>query len=145
MLATAGRLKRTRPEASPASRFKVIEIGNTSPEAKRLHEAALASEHRSLFLPLVRGVTPRALEVFDFAEQGMVTGSRDSTTVPTQALYLLNDPFVSMQGRNFASRLLSNAEQSDPARVQQAYQIAFNRPATEIEVGRVLGYLDSPI
>ena len=24
----------------------------------------------------------------------MVTGSRDSTTVATQALYLLNDPFV---------------------------------------------------
>ena len=142
MLATAGKLKRTRPEASPASRFKVIEIGNTSPEAKRLHEAALASEHRSLFLPLVRGITPRALEVFDFAEQGMVTGSRDSTTVPTQALYLLNDPFVRMQGRNFASRLLSNAEQSDPDRVQQAYQFAFNRPATEIEVGRVLSYLE---
>ena len=36
----------------------------------------------------------------------MVTGSRDTTTVATQALYLLNDPFVRRQSLALAERLL---------------------------------------
>ena len=70
---------------------------NNGPLAQTILEEAGASKHRSIYLPLLRGMTPRSLEVFDFAEQGMVTGSRDTTTVATQALYLLNDPFVRQQ------------------------------------------------
>ena len=36
----------------------------------------------------------------------MVTGRRDTTTVATQALYLLNDPFVRRQSLDLAERLL---------------------------------------
>ena len=55
------------------------------------------------------------LEVFDFAEQGMVTGSRDTTTVATQALYLLNDPFVRQQALTLAEPLLPATETLDDA------------------------------
>ena len=84
----------TARSGSPAQDLRVIEMSNVSPIAKKLDEQAQSSMHRSVYLPLLRTLTPRVLEVFDFAEQGMVTGSRDTTTVAPQALYLLNDPFV---------------------------------------------------
>lgn len=141
MLAAAGRLNLAKPEASPAKELKVIEMRNNGPEARRLADLASASVHRSLYLPLVRGVTPRSLEVFDFAEQGMVTGSRDSTTVPTQALYLLNDPFVRKQSLALAERLLQQADANDYDRVNRAYQLAFGRTATPQEIDRANSYL----
>ena len=140
-LAASGQLNLARPEGSLAKDFKVIEMRNNGPEARGLIDKSSESVHRSVFLPLVRGVTPRALEVFDFAEQGLVTGSRDSTTVPTQALYLLNDPFVRRQALAFADRLLKNTEQNDYDRVNLAYRLAFGRPATPAEIDRANSYL----
>src|SRR5207249_3106540 len=90
---------------TPAKEFKVMELPNNGPQAKRLEADSQASPHRSIYLPLLRGLTPHSLEVFDFAEQGMVTGQRDSTTVAPQALYLLNDPFVRQQAVALPERL----------------------------------------
>lgn len=141
MLAASGTLNPARPEASPAKNLKVIEMRNNGPEARKLADDASASVYRSVFLPLVRGVTPRSLEVFDFAEQGMVTGSRDATTVPTQALYLLNDPFVRKQSLAFAERVLKQEGISDDQRLQLVYQLALGRPATPSESNRASFYL----
>ena len=141
MLAAAGKLDRTRPEGSPAKEFKVVEMRNNGAEARRLTEDASRDLHRSVYLPLVRGVTPRALEVFDFAEQGMVTGSRDSTTVPTQALYLLNDPFVRRQALALAERVVQTPNLNDFDRLQLAYQLAFGRNATPAESDRATAYV----
>ncbi len=141
MLVTSGKLNRTRPAASPAKKLRVVEMQNNGGEARNLSEEARLSVYRSLYLPLVRGVVPRALEVFDFAEQGLVTGSRDSTTVPTQALYLLNDPFVRRQALAFAEHVLQPLERGDDERIQQAYQIAFGRSATPTEIERATKYL----
>src|SRR5262249_9547851 len=113
MLAAAGTLNQARPEGSPAQQVKVMEIGNNGREAKHLSTAALASRHRSIYLPLVRGLIPKGLEVFDFAAQGMVTGRRDTTTVAPQALYLLNDPFVRTQALVLAQRLLRRGDLED--------------------------------
>ncbi|HVX11573.1 MAG TPA: PSD1 and planctomycete cytochrome C domain-containing protein [Pirellulales bacterium] len=136
MLSVVGTLDVHRPAASPASDLKVIELGNNGREARRLREVAGASRYRSVYLPLLRGLTPAALEVFDFAEQGMVTGHRDTTTVATQSLYLLNDPFVRREARELAARLLEPAGLGDEGRVQWAYRLAFSRPASAAEVER---------
>jgi hypothetical protein len=140
MLAASGQLDRNRPRGSVAMELKVIEMPNNGPKAKRVLEVAAASKHRSVYLPLVRTLTPRSLEVFDFAEQGMVTGSRDSTTVATQALYLLNDPFVQQQARALAERLLKT-DRVDAGRIDLAYRLALGREATAKEIGRARDYL----
>ncbi|MBI5757624.1 MAG: DUF1553 domain-containing protein, partial [Planctomycetales bacterium] len=140
-LAAAGKLNLTRPEASPAKDFKVTELRNNGPEAGRLAQYAAASPHRSVYLPLLRLLTPISLSVFDFAEQGMVTGSRDTTTVAPQALYLLNDPFVRRQSLTLAERLLKNVELDDAARIHLAYQLTVSRPPTSQEVERAVSYL----
>jgi hypothetical protein len=55
------------------------------------------------------------------------------STVPTQALTLLNSPFVLSQASRFAARI--KAEASDPAaQVQAAYRMALARAATPQEI-----------
>ncbi len=70
MLALAGQLTPGRPSTTPANELPVIEIRNNGPEAKQILAFVAASQYRSVYLPLVRGIVPGALEVFDFAEQG---------------------------------------------------------------------------
>jgi hypothetical protein len=141
MLAAAGTLDPARPEGSPAMDLKVVELPNNGPLAKRLAADALESRHRSVYLPLLRGLTPRPLEVFDFAEQGLVTGRRDATTVAPQALYLLNNPFVHQQAVALAGRLLGEAGRDDAGRIDRAYRLMLGRPATPKEVERARDFL----
>ena len=140
-LAASGRLDRARPVGSPAMNLPVIELTNNGPQAKRLIALAQSSRYRSVYLPLLRGLTPESLAVFDFAEQGMVTGDRDTTTVAPQALYLLNDPFVRFESEALARRVRQPAHLSDPQRIDLAYRLALGRPATEAETHRVVAYL----
>jgi len=139
-LAAAGQLDLSRPVGSPAMNLVVSELTNNGVQAKRLIKEAQSSQHRSIYLPLLRGLTPEALAVFDFAEQGMVTGDRDTTTVAPQALYLLNDPFVMSQSRTLAERVLA-AHLSDKKRIDLAYRLTLGRHATEAELGRAAAYL----
>jgi mono/diheme cytochrome c family protein len=141
MLAAAGTLAQEPARGSPAQNLKVIELRNNGPEAQRLQEEAQRSTRRSVYLPLLRGLTPRALEVFDFAEQGMVTGSRDTTTTAPQALYLLNDPFVRRQSLALADRLLRQKSLNDEGRIQLAYRLTLGRLAAVKEIARAIDYL----
>jgi len=64
----------------------------------------------------------------------MVTGKRDVTIVPSQALYLMNDSFVTRVADAMARRVI--AEQASPdERIKLAYQLAYARPpkADELE------------
>jgi hypothetical protein len=141
MLALAGKLDRLPPKNSAARSLKVMELTDKSPLAKSLNDEATRSRHRSIYLPLLRGLTPRALEVFDFAEQGMVTGSRFTTTVAPQALYLLNDPFVRQQAQALAQQLLGRSASDDAGRLDRAYRLAVGRPATAQEIERARSYI----
>jgi hypothetical protein len=140
-LSAAGTLSRSRPQASPAKDLQVVELTDNGQVAKRLLAAGRASLHRSVYLPLLRGLTPMALRAFDFAEQGMVTGRRDTTTVATQSLYLLNDPFVRRQSLALAERLLRRTDLDDAGRVRWAYRLTVGRAATEQEIARAKSYL----
>ena len=140
-LAASGRLEAGRPKQAIVSEHKVMEMRNNGPEARGITQSADSSEFRSVYLPLLRGITPNALQVFDFAEQGMVTGHRDTTTVAPQALYLLNDPFVRGSSLKLAEGLVGNASLDDEARIQRAYRLTLGREALSSEVQRALAYL----
>src|SRR5262249_32175892 len=140
MLTAGGNLKAERLKGAPEMDMKVIELTDRSPLAKTLQDEAYKSVHRSIYLPLLRGLTPRALEVFDFAEQGLVTGSRDTTTVAPQALYLLNDPFVRQQAQVLAQRLLGKGT-DDPERLRLAFRLTLGRAAAGKESERARSYL----
>jgi hypothetical protein len=140
-LAVAGVLDRSRPQKSVAAELKVIEIRNNGPESQRINEVCRSSRARSIYLPLLRTLVPTSLEVFDFADQGLVTGSRDSTTVPTQALYLLNDEFVRRNALTMAESLLASQDLDDHGRIEAAYLSTVGRTPSTTEVARAEYYL----
>ena len=99
------------------------------------------STKRSVYLPIIRNYVPPVLETFDFAEPSSVTGRRDVTTVSTQALYLMNNPFVMAQARA-AAALLEEGSSADPfERVQDIYMKAFGRRASKEETDRAIAYV----
>ncbi len=140
MLQASHQLERERPTASPAAQLKVIELRNNGAEARNIEVQARDSRRRSLYLPLVRGLVPTSLHVFDFAEQGMVTGHRDETTVAPQALYLLNDPFVREQSQELAVAIVREHSTS-PARVHAVYRTLLGRLPEDHEAARVAQYI----
>ena len=85
------------------------------------------SLHRSIYLPILRDRLPDVLDLFDFAEPSLVTGDRETTNVPLQALYLLNSPFVQARAQALANRLLREAPTTE-ARIHLAFQLCFTRP-----------------
>jgi hypothetical protein len=63
---------------------------------------------RSVYLPVIRNDLPEIFEVFDFANPHFATGARSQTTVPTQGLFMLNDPQVMEAAEKTAARILSS-------------------------------------
>ncbi len=141
ILASAGTLHLNRPVGSAAQSLKMVEIRDNGPEAGTLRQRAEANTSRSVYLPLVRGITPQALEAFDPVEQTLVTGSRDTTTGPAQALFLLNSSFVRRQSLTLAERLLADKESNETERIRKAYRLGLGRLPSEKEVERVLQFL----
>jgi len=137
MLAASGKL-----DLAPAENSFVFTIGDSyigkgiKPEAFTEYE----SSKRSVYLPIVRDCVPEVLDLFDFAEPSLVVATRDATNVPSQALYLMNNPFVRTQANALAKRVLA-APLDHAKRIDLAYQLALGRAATAQEIERAQHYL----
>jgi len=97
--------------------------------------------YRSVYLPVARDVAPDSLAAFDFVDSTFVTGTRDTTNVPSQALYLLNSEFVAEQSKLLADRVLKaylagpngGATANLDQRATYAYWLVFNRQPDAVE------------
>jgi len=103
--------------------------------------APVSSTRRSLYLPVIRNDTPDLFQVFDFADPYSITGKRHTTTAPTQALFMLNSPFMLEQSRRWAEMLLAMSATDDARRLASAYAQAFGRPAAADESERALRFM----
>jgi hypothetical protein len=93
------------------------------PEAWR--RGVYVYQRRSLPYPM--------FDTFDHPDMNVTAGARHVSTVPTQALTLLNNPFVLAEATLFARRVEQQAR--DPhSQVELAYQIALARRPTEAEL-----------
>jgi hypothetical protein len=92
--------------------------------------------YRSIYLPIVRDFVPACLEVFDFAEPSLVIANRDTTNVPSQALYLMNNAFVIEQAKALAHRISIAPGLDHRGRITRAYELALCRPPTDAERAR---------
>lgn len=106
------------------------------------HPHYTRSTRRSIYLPVVRNALPDVLALFDAADPNGVTAARNDTTVPSQALFLLNHPFVRGHALHFAKRLLADAGVSDADRVRSAYRLALIRTPTQAELVATWEFLD---
>lgn len=57
----------------------------------------LENRNHSVYLPIIRTRVPEVLDLFDFVDPSLVMGARETTTVPSQALYLMNNEFIHQQ------------------------------------------------
>jgi hypothetical protein len=93
---------------------------------------------RSVYVYRKRGLAFPMFQVFDLPEQNVTSGARYVSTVPTQALTLLNDAFVLRHAQLFADRVKKEAG-DDPAReIDLAYRIALTRPPSPAELAVAL-------
>ncbi|HXJ41498.1 MAG TPA: DUF1553 domain-containing protein, partial [Bryobacteraceae bacterium] len=82
---------------------------------------------RSVYIYRKRGLPMPMLETFDLPNQNLTCGARNVTTVPTQALTLMNNDFVLNQAKLFANRLAEAVPGDQGGQVDLAYQIALSR------------------
>jgi len=137
ILAASGSLDLDRPEGSP-----ILELDNGPVRGgKGLQAVNKPSNVRSVYLPILRGMLPESLQVFDMADPSLIVGKRDVTTVATQALYLMNNPFVATQAERMAKRVLEPKGLDPSARIELAYRLALGRLPTEREKTDVDRYL----
>jgi hypothetical protein len=97
------------------------------------HHPVYQTPRRSIYLPVIRNALPDSLALFDAADPNSVAAVRNETTVPAQALYMLNNPFVREQSLHFARALLADAKASDADRIRRAHQSTLGRPPSERE------------
>ena len=95
------------------------------------------STRRTIYGLIERQNLPGVFRTFDFANPDTSSQRRFQTTVPQQALFLMNSPFVIEQARGLAHRVEASGGSSCAEEIQTVYQILFQRPAAEPEL--VLG------
>jgi hypothetical protein len=112
LLAAAGTLDRTVGG-------KAVQIAGEDP-----------ARRRTLYGFIDRQNLPSLFRSFDFASPDAHVPERHVTTVPQQALYLLNNEFVQAQAEALAERV---ADDPPAVRIDRMYGMVFQRPPSEAE------------
>ncbi len=97
---------------------------------------------RSVYLMTQRIKRHPFLALFDGPDPNASTAERRTTTVPTQALFFLNDPFVHANAEKFAQRLLATGN-VEAKQIETAYRLALGRSPTTSERAEAAEFLDA--
>ncbi|HVU86695.1 MAG TPA: PSD1 and planctomycete cytochrome C domain-containing protein [Pirellulales bacterium] len=121
LLAATGELDRTPGEAHPFPPESSWSFTQHGPFA-----AEYDTMKRSVYMMQKRNRRARFFALFDGADPNASTPLRDVTTVPTQALFFLNDPFLHERAAKFAARVTATPG-NNADRVDFAYRQLFGR------------------
>jgi len=128
LLAAGGNLETGPSGPHPFPKTQKLAFTQHSP-----FRAVYETNRRSVYLMTQRLRRHPFLALFDGADPNASTAERSETTVPTQALFMMNDPFVHAQAAALGQQLLAHAL-NDSGRVRRAFEIAFARgPNSEEE------------
>ena len=109
-----------------------------------------SSGRRSLYLLVNRQQMPGVLATFDVSVPDATLPRRNKTTVPQQALYLMNNRFLADRARKLIMRLdrvIASADETDliPERVAQLYDWVYGRAPSEDEQSLAQVFLSLPL
>ncbi len=107
-----------------------------SQEARTLHDAP----RRTIYLPINRAALEEFFSTFDYVDSAVSLEKRPVTTVPHQALFLMNHRLALHAGWKFAKRLAQHSS-DDLQRLQFAYVVCFSRLPTAAELTAAQAYL----
>ncbi len=114
--------------------------GETS--ANRISMNPEKTNRRSIYLPLRRSNLPTLYTLFDFGDAATPDGKRTSTTVATQALFVMNSPLVIREAKSLTDTVLKQ-EKQDKRRMEEIYLRVLGRNPDSSEMDRGLSYLQS--
>lgn len=144
MLQASGRLDPAR--SGPSLPLTAQNVHTIAPFF--LEEDSIIEQHvrnrRTVYQPIMRSgqmTDVDILNLFDFADPDQVVGTRAQTLVPTQALYLMNSPFIKEQARHLARKLVNDPKLDDEGRVSRLFLETLNRPATPRDVQQARQFL----
>lgn len=99
-----------------------VQVDITNPESNR----------RTIYSFVDRQDMPGIFRTFDHPSPEATSPGRFETTVPQQALFLMNSPFMNLNAKRLAERVLEGSLEDDQ-RIRKLYQIAFQREPSEFE------------
>ena len=102
--------------------------------------AVYESNKRSVYLMVQRIKRHPFLALFDGADPNATTPERRATTVPTQSLFFLNDPFVHAKAEKCATRL-QTARSDEAQRIDYLHRLTLGRAATDAERADAASFL----
>jgi len=99
------------------------------------------AKRRAVYTMIDRTNTPELLTQFDFPSPDVVTGRRYETTVPQQALFMMNSPMIIETARKLVDRPAFAELKSDEERVTLLYLAIFQRWPSRREVDLGITYV----
>jgi len=90
------------------------------------------SHRRSIYAFIERQNLPGTFRTFDFASPDTHQSQRPNTSVPQQALYMMNSPFVINQAKSLGEK--SSASLGDSNRITHLYRAVIGRAPTSDEL-----------
>ena len=92
------------------------------------------SARRTIYGLIDRQNLPAVFRTFDFANPDTSSQGRFHTTVPQQALFLMNSPFVIEQSRSLAQRAEVKLAVTPAEKIEALYRLVFQRAAARAEI-----------
>jgi hypothetical protein len=135
LLSAAGHLDASRPGSHPFPPIAAWAWTQHNP-----FKEVYASDHRTVYLMTQRLLRHPFLALFDGPDTNTTTDRRESSTVPLQALFLMNNPFVHEQARGLARRMMT-AGSDDGARIAFGFEVTLGRPPARDEIETARQYL----
>ena len=126
LLAVSGNLDSVPGQAHP---FPPVEQWGYTQHAP--FNANYDTNKRSVYVMRKRNTRDRFFALFDGPDPNESTAVRQVSTVPTQALFFLNDPFVYARADSLGRRLMTAPD--DRGRLDLACRLLFSRPATDAD------------
>ena len=99
------------------------------------------SPRRSIYLTVKRSNLIPILQLFDAPDSIQSIGHRDVTTVPPQALALMNSPLTRQLAEKFAKRIYVSSETTTEQVVGKAYGIALSRAPSVAEMKQMSDFI----
>jgi hypothetical protein len=90
-----------------------------------------SAPRRTIYGYIDRADLVEVLNIFDFASPDMPMGKRYETTVPQQALFLMNSPLVIEQVRDVVNRKEFKERKTDEDRIRYLYELFSAPPLAE--------------
>ena len=139
VLSVSGRLDATQYGPSVATFLTPFMTGRGRPGQGPIDGGG----RRSVYLSIRRNFLSPMMMAFDAPVPFTSVGRRNVSNVPSQALILMNDPFIKGQAKLWAERLVQRTDESANSRIEFMFLKAISRKPREQETTMIRNFLAS--